>query len=33
MILRHSGTTGATGFVPLIMLPIVWLAMFGTRRS
>jgi PAS domain S-box-containing protein len=33
MILRHSGTTGASGFVPLIMLPIVWLAMFGTRRQ
>ena len=33
VILRHSGTTGATGFVPLVMLPIVWLAMFGTRRQ
>jgi two-component system, sensor histidine kinase and response regulator len=30
-ILRHSGTTGGSGFVPLIMLPIVWLALFGTR--
>jgi two-component system sensor histidine kinase/response regulator len=33
VILRHSGTTGASGFVPLVMLPIVWLAMFGTRRQ
>jgi two-component system, sensor histidine kinase and response regulator len=32
-VLRHSGTTGATGFVPLIILPIVWLAMFGSRRQ
>jgi two-component system, sensor histidine kinase and response regulator len=32
-ILRHSGTTGGSGFVPLIMLPIVWLALFGTRRQ
>ncbi|HWM09280.1 MAG TPA: response regulator [Solirubrobacteraceae bacterium] len=30
-LLRHSGTNGAAGFVPLIMLPIVWLALFGTR--
>ena len=28
-MLRHSGTTGASGFVPLVMLPIVWLALFG----
>jgi PAS domain-containing protein len=33
VLLRHSGTTGATGFVPLVMLPIVWLALFGTRRQ
>src|SRR5688572_831140 len=32
-ILRHSGTTGGSGFVPLIMLPIVWLALFGSRRQ
>ena len=32
-ILRHSGTTGASGFAPLVMLPIVWLALFGTRRD
>jgi two-component system, sensor histidine kinase and response regulator len=32
-ILRHSGTTGGSGFVPLIMLPIVWLALFGNRRQ
>ena len=30
-LLRHSGTTGAAGFVPLIILPIVWLALFGSR--
>ena len=30
-LLRHSGTTQAAGFVPLVMLPIVWLALFGTR--
>jgi PAS domain S-box-containing protein len=30
-VLRHSGTTGGSGFVPLVMLPIVWLALFGTR--
>jgi PAS domain S-box-containing protein len=32
-LLRHSATTGAAGFVPLIILPIVWLAMFGSRRQ
>jgi two-component system, sensor histidine kinase and response regulator len=32
-LLRHSGTTGAAGFVPLIMLPIVWLALFGSRSQ
>ena len=32
-ILRHSGTNGAAGFVPLIILPIVWLALFGSRRQ
>ena len=31
VLLRHSATTGAGGFVPLIILPIVWLAMFGSR--
>ena len=29
-LLRHSGTTGATGYVPLMLLPIVFLALFGT---
>ena len=33
VVLRHSATTGAAGFVPLVMLPIIWLAMFGTRRQ
>ena len=32
-LLRHSGTTGAAGFVPLIILPIVWLALFGSRAQ
>ncbi|HEX5782769.1 MAG TPA: response regulator [Solirubrobacteraceae bacterium] len=32
-ILRHSGTTGGAGFVPLIILPVVWLAMFGSRTQ
>jgi PAS domain S-box-containing protein len=32
-LLRHSATTGAAGFVPLIILPIVWLAMFGSRAQ
>jgi PAS domain S-box-containing protein len=32
-ILRHSGTTGSAGFAPLIMLPIVWLALFASRTQ
>jgi two-component system, sensor histidine kinase and response regulator len=32
-VLRHSATMGGSGFVPLIMLPIVWLALFGSRRQ
>ena len=32
-VLRHSGTTSSSGFVPLVMLPIVWLALFGSRRQ
>jgi PAS domain S-box-containing protein len=33
VLLRHSGTTGAAGYVPLVLLPIVFLALFGTRRE
>src|SRR4029078_808721 len=32
-LLRHSGTTGAGGYVPLVLLPIVFLALFGTRSE
>jgi PAS domain S-box-containing protein len=32
-LLRHSGTTGAGGYVPLVLLPIVFLALFGTRNE
>ena len=32
-VLRHSGTTGAGGYVPLMLLPIVLLALFGSRRE
>jgi hypothetical protein len=32
-VLRHSGTTTAAGYVPLMLLPIVFLALFGTRRQ
>ncbi|HEY6695825.1 MAG TPA: response regulator [Solirubrobacteraceae bacterium] len=32
-VLRHSGTTAAAGYVPLMLLPIVFLALFGTRRQ
>ena len=30
-LLRHSGEN--PGFAPLILLPVVWLALFGTRRE
>jgi PAS domain S-box-containing protein len=33
VLLRHSGTTSAGGYVPLMLLPIVFLALFGTRRE
>jgi two-component system, sensor histidine kinase and response regulator len=32
-LLRHSGTTGAGGYVPLVLLPIVFLALYGTRSE
>jgi PAS domain S-box-containing protein len=33
VLLRHSGTTAAGGYVPLMLLPIVFLALFGTRKQ
>jgi two-component system, sensor histidine kinase and response regulator len=33
VLLRHSGTTSAGGYVPLMLLPIIFLALFGTRRE
>jgi two-component system, sensor histidine kinase and response regulator len=33
VLLRHSGTTSAGGYVPLMLLPVVFLALFGTRRQ
>jgi two-component system, sensor histidine kinase and response regulator len=32
-LLRHSGTTSAGGYVPLMLLPVVFLALFGTRTQ
>jgi len=32
-LLRHSGTTSSSGYAPLIMLPIVWLALFASRGA
>jgi PAS domain S-box-containing protein len=32
-LLRHSSPNGATGFAPLVMLPIVFLALFATRTE
>ncbi len=32
-LLRHAGVNGSSGFAPLIMLPIVWLALYGTRAQ
>ena len=32
-LLRHASEGGNSGFVPLLFLPIVWLAVFGTRRE
>jgi two-component system, sensor histidine kinase and response regulator len=32
-LLRHSGITQAAGYVPLMLLPIVFLALFGSRRE
>ncbi len=32
-LLRHSGIQQAAGYVPLMLLPIVFLALFGSRRE
>jgi two-component system, sensor histidine kinase and response regulator len=32
-LLRHSGTTSAGGYVPLMLLPVVFLALYGTRAQ
>jgi len=32
-LLRHSGITMAGGYVPLMLLPIIFLALFGTRQE
>ncbi len=32
-LLRHSGVNLAAGYVPLMLLPIVFLALFGSRRA
>ncbi|MEA2177623.1 MAG: two-component system, sensor histidine kinase and response regulator, partial [Solirubrobacteraceae bacterium] len=32
-LLRHASPDGVSGFNPLAMLPVVWLALFGTRRQ
>jgi PAS domain S-box-containing protein len=33
VLLRHTGKTVAAGYVPLILLPVVFLALFGSRRQ
>jgi two-component system, sensor histidine kinase and response regulator len=33
VLLRHSGTTMAGGYVPLMLLPIIFLSLYGTRRE
>jgi two-component system, sensor histidine kinase and response regulator len=33
VLLRHTGKTVAAGYVPLILLPVVFLALFGSRRE
>ena len=32
-LLRHASEGPASGFLPLTLLPIVWLGVFGTRRE
>ena len=32
-LLRHASEGSASGFLPLVLLPIVWLAVFGSRRE
>ena len=33
VLLRHSGTSFGAGYVPLMLLPVVFLALFGSRRA
>jgi two-component system sensor histidine kinase/response regulator len=33
VLLRHSGITTAAGYVPLMLLPVVFLALFGSRPA
>jgi two-component system, sensor histidine kinase and response regulator len=33
VLLRHSGTTMAGGYVPLMLLPIIFLSLYGTRKE
>jgi len=32
-LLRHASAGSASGFLPLVLVPIVWLGVFGTRRQ
>jgi PAS domain S-box-containing protein len=32
-LMRHSGLGGATGFYPLVILPVVWVALYGSRSQ
>jgi two-component system, sensor histidine kinase and response regulator len=32
-LMRQSGLGGATGFYPLVILPVVWVALYGTQRQ
>ncbi|HEX5900233.1 MAG TPA: PAS domain S-box protein [Solirubrobacteraceae bacterium] len=32
-LLRHASAGSASGFLPLVLIPVVWLGVFGTRRQ
>ena len=32
-LMRHASEGSASGFYPLVLLPVVWLALFGSRRQ
>jgi two-component system sensor histidine kinase/response regulator len=32
-LLRHASAGSASGFLPLVLVPVVWLGVFGTRRQ